>query len=59
VTPDRDLLLLDVVRTRAETTKHLALLISGRERWRPAFQGVEAQSFGINIMQAGKQLGLP
>ena len=59
VTPDRDLLLLDVVRTRAETTKHLALLVAGRERWRPAFQGVEAQSFGLNILQSGRMAGLP
>jgi predicted phage terminase large subunit-like protein len=59
VTPDRDLLLLDVLRERAETTKHKAIMRSQFERWRPRCQFVENATFGLNIIQECKLDGLP
>jgi len=59
VTPDRDLLLVDLVREKAETTKHKQMLRGAYDRWHPSFQGVENQSFGLNIIQECKLEGLP
>lgn len=59
VTKDRDLLLLDVFRERAETTKHIPIIRSLYERWRPSFQGVEKKTYGLNIIQAARREGLP
>jgi len=59
MTPERDLLLMDVFREKAETTKHMAVMKSQFERWRPRFQGVEKQVYGLNIIQQGKREGLP
>lgn len=59
VTPDKDLLILDVFRERAETTKHSSILLTHYRRWRPRFQGVENKTFGLNIIQGLKKEGLP
>jgi predicted phage terminase large subunit-like protein len=59
LTPDDDLLVLDVYRERAETTKHMTVLGQQYTKWRPRFQGVETKVFGINIMQQAKKSGLP
>jgi predicted phage terminase large subunit-like protein len=55
----RDLLLLDVFRERAETTKHEQILKPLIERWRPRFIGVENVSYGLNIIQRLLVLGYP
>ncbi|WP_188428638.1 phage terminase large subunit [Kroppenstedtia guangzhouensis] len=59
VTPERDLILLDVHRQRAETVKHMDIMRNGYLRWVPAFQGVERTTYGLNIIQAAKRAGLP
>ena len=59
VTPDRDLLLLDVFREHAETTKHEQILRAQWELHHPANQGVEKAAFGLNIIQACLKAGLP
>lgn len=59
VTPDKDLLLLDVFREKAETTKHKTVLRGQRDKWRPTFQGVENKTFGLNIIQEAKTDGVP
>jgi predicted phage terminase large subunit-like protein len=59
VTPQRDLLLLDVFRERAETTKHEAILRPIVERYKPQFIGVENRTFGLNIIQRLRVLGYP
>ncbi len=59
VTPDKDLLLLDVFREKAETVKHKKILKSQFDRWQPKFQGVENRTFGLNIIQECKGEGLP
>ena len=59
VTPKADLLLLNIFRERAETTKHADILRNQFRRWGPAWQGVEAVTFGINIIQDARNSGLP
>jgi len=59
VSPRGDLFLLDVFREQAETTSHMQILRSQYDRWQPDFIAVEAQSFGLNIIQAAGAQGLP
>jgi phage terminase large subunit-like protein len=58
VTPDADLL-LDMLRTHAETTIHEQIMRQQWQRWQPAYQGVERAAFGLNIIQAAAKAGLP
>ncbi len=59
VTPERDLLLLDVFREKAETTKHESIFDTQYQLWKPMYQGVENKTFGLNIIQALKKKGRP
>jgi predicted phage terminase large subunit-like protein len=59
VTPEGDLLLLDVFRTHAATTSHEQIMRQQYQRWQPAFQGVERAAFGLNIIQGAAKAGLP
>ena len=59
LTPQRDLLLIDVYREQAETTKHLDILRQQRVKWNPSFQGVENKTFGLSLIQSAKTLGFP
>lgn len=59
VTPDNDLLLLDIFRERAETVKHEQIMKSAYQKWKPKFQGVENKTYGLNIIQKGVANGLP
>ena len=59
VTPDNDLLLLDVFRERAETVKHEQIMKAAYQKWKPKFQGVENRTYGLNIIQKGITNGLP
>src|SRR5690606_3041595 len=58
-TPNKELLLLDVFRERAETTKHEQIMASQRAKWNPVFQGVEAKTYGLNIIQSLRRQGHP
>lgn len=59
VTKEKELLLLDVFREKAETTKHEGILTDQYRRWQPSFQGVENKTYGLNIIQSCKKKGLP
>jgi predicted phage terminase large subunit-like protein len=59
MTPERDLLLLDIYREQAETTKHLDILTTQRLKWNPAFQGVENRTYGLSLIQSARILGFP
>jgi predicted phage terminase large subunit-like protein len=59
MTPDRELLLLDIFREKAETTKHLELLTQYDLKFDPSFQGIENKTFGQSLVQMGKKAGLP
>jgi len=59
VTPESDLLLVDMFRERLETPKHKALMKAMYARYMPAFQGVEEKTFGLALIQDMRLEGLP
>lgn len=59
VTPDRDLLLLDLLRTRLEGPQQLHLLREQFQRHRPAFIGIERAGYQLALLQAAVREGLP
>ena len=59
VTPANDLLLVDVFREKAETTKHQAVMRQQYDRYQPGFQAVEKAFIGLNVIQECIALGLP
>ncbi|MEW6104754.1 MAG: phage terminase large subunit [Bacillota bacterium] len=59
VTPESDLLLVDMFRERLETPKHKALMKAMYARYAPAFQGVEEKTFGLALIQEMTLEGLP
>jgi len=59
VTPARDLLLQEIVRTRLEGPDQLPLLRQVATRWRPAFIGIESQQYQLALVQTAVRDGLP
>jgi len=59
VTPHRDLLLRDIIRTRLEGPDQSQLFRQGFDRWRPFIQGVESASIGLTLVQTLQRTGLP
>ena len=59
VTPHKDLLLRDVIRTRLEGPDQPKLFEQGYQRWRPRLQGVETKNMGITLFQDLRRKGLP
>jgi predicted phage terminase large subunit-like protein len=59
VTPNMDLLLLDVDRRRMEGPDIVPALSATHARWRPGFIGVERAGFQLTIIQEARRAGLP
>ena len=59
VTPDRHLLLLDMVRVKMETPDVEALIRRVIQQWQPKFVGIEAKMTGLAVVQSLKRAGLP
>lgn len=59
LTPDKDLLLLDVIRDRLEGPDQPALFMTGFQRWNPVAQGVEVAGLGKMLYQVLIRMGLP
>lgn len=59
VTPERDLLLLDVLRTRVEGPDQKRLLRDAYIRHRPAAQGIEQVGYQLTLIQELVREGLP
>lgn len=57
VTPDRQLLLLDRVRTRIEGPEHMPTLERLHEAWKPAFWGIEKATYGLTLLQTAVRTG--
>jgi predicted phage terminase large subunit-like protein len=53
------LLVAEVFREKAETTKHANIMTQQNIKWRPGFQGVENKTFGLNLIQTLRRQGLP
>jgi predicted phage terminase large subunit-like protein len=58
-TPDNDLILLDVLRTRLEGPDQIPLFKQQHRRWNPVFQAVEAVGIGKTLYQMLVHEGLP
>lgn len=59
VTPNRDLLLIDVIRIRLEGPDQPKIFEQGYHRWNPKLQGVEVKGIGLTLFQTLKRKGLP
>jgi predicted phage terminase large subunit-like protein len=59
VTPESDLLVLDMLRTRIEGPDQPALIRRSYERYKPALIGVESKNMGITLFQSLVRMGLP
>ena len=58
-TPNNDLVLLDVLRTRLEGPDQVILFKQQYQRWKPAFQAVESAGVGKTLYQMLIREGLP
>lgn len=59
VTPNRDLVLLDLVRARMEGPDQVPMLRQVWERWQPGFFGIESVAYQLTLIQAAVRAGLP
>lgn len=59
MTPDKDLLLLDVIRARMEGPDQVPLLEAAYARWRHGYIGVERVAYQLTLIQAARRKGLP
>ena len=59
ITPENDLILLDILRTRMEGPDQINLFKQAYQRWKPTFQGVEAVGVGKTLYQMLLREGLP
>lgn len=59
LTPARDLLLLDMIRTRLEGPDQPALVRGAYDRWHPVEQGIEPKGLGLTLFQQLRRDGLP
>lgn len=58
VTPDSDLLVLEMIRARFEHTDLVSMLSTTELRWRPDFIGVEEKNMGLGILQDAIRAGV-
>jgi len=59
ITPNYDLLLIDVIRERLEGPDQPQLFLDGYMRWRPLIQGTESAGLGKILYQTLVRTGLP
>jgi predicted phage terminase large subunit-like protein len=60
VTPNRDLLILDVIRKRLAIDRIAPEIAEACRRWRPQWMGIEATGFQVAILEAARrQPGVP
>ncbi len=58
VTPDRELLLLDLVRTRIESAEHEAFVRMLGAKHKLRYHGVEKATYGLTLIQIMRRMGL-
>jgi len=59
VSPDHDILILDLIRQRMEGAGHLGLLVSIYSKWQPITIGIESVQYQKSLVQQAKRSGLP
>lgn len=57
VTPDHELLLMDLWRQRIESADHYALLEQRHNAWAPRFHGIEKVTYGLTLVQTASRIG--
>lgn len=58
VTPDRELLLLDLVRERMESAEHEAFVRRLGAKHKVRYHGVEKNTFGLTLIQVCQRMGI-
>lgn len=58
VTPENDILVLDVMRTRLNPARHLGLLLEHNEKWHPLAYGIEKVQYQSSLIERAKAAGL-
>lgn len=59
VTPDNELLIIDMLRERMEGADHPAMIKSLYAKWRPVFIGIEKVAYQATLVQMMVRAGLP
>jgi predicted phage terminase large subunit-like protein len=59
VTPNHEILILDIVRQRMEGAGHLGLLENIYRKWQPITIGIESVQYQKSLVQQAKRKGLP
>lgn len=59
VTPDRELLLLDLQRRRMESPEHEAFVRSIGVKYKIRYHGVEKSTYGLTLIQICRRMGIP
>lgn len=57
VTPDNELLLMDLWRQRIESADHYSLLEQRHAAWAPRFHGIEKVTYGLTLVQTASRVG--
>lgn len=58
VTPDREALLIDLIRVKIESAEHISFLRRLFETYDPRFIGIENRTFGTTLIQTALRQGL-
>lgn len=59
LTPNKELLLLDIIRQHLEGPDQPDLFQNGYRSWKPVLQSVEIKAMGLTLFQTLERLGLP
>jgi len=59
VTPNHDILILDLIRQRMEGAGHLGLVENVYRKWQPITIGIESVQYQKSLVQQAKRKGLP
>ncbi|MDR1977997.1 MAG: phage terminase large subunit, partial [Synergistaceae bacterium] len=59
LTPENELLILDILRTRVEGPDQPAIMKQYYDRYKPVLMGVESKNMGITLFQSLVRMGLP
>jgi predicted phage terminase large subunit-like protein len=59
LTPERDILILDVIRERFSAENHLPLIESIYQKWEPSSIGIEKVQYQISLIENAKAKGFP
>lgn len=59
ITPNQQILILDIIRKKFEASDHLQLLHDVYDKYKPVLIGIEAVQYQISLVQLARKDGLP